>query len=41
MGKNKKKIFRKIDLETTNLNYPIAIHTRTIYGKIVKNFAVR
>ena len=32
-GKNKKKILRKIGLETSNLNYPIAIHTWTIYGK--------
>ena len=35
MGKNKKKNFRKIGLETPNLNYPIAIHTSNIYGKIM------
>ena len=32
-GKKQEKISQKIFLETPNLNYSIAIHTWTIYGK--------
>ena len=30
MGRKQEKNFRKIDLETPNLNYSIAIHTSNI-----------
>ena len=38
MEKTKKTFFRKIGLETPNLNYPIAIHAWTIYGKKCEKF---